>query len=76
MKKEIVLLALLAMVGARALTQEEGFVEPPREVRPQVWWWFSTYVQASDACNATHPSCPVAPNARRTLSSARNYARI
>ena len=38
------------VVGAQGLTLDEGFVNPPHGVRPQVWWWFSTYNQASDAC--------------------------
>lgn len=37
-------------VGAHGLTLDEGFVNPPHEVRPQVWWWFGTWNQASDAC--------------------------
>jgi len=50
MKKRWGALAVLVSFLARGVTLEEGFVNPPHEVRPQVWWWFSTYSQASDAC--------------------------
>lgn len=46
----LAVLAVLVAAGARGVSLEEGFAQPPREVRPQVWWWFSTYKQASDAC--------------------------
>ncbi len=50
MKKIWLMLSLLAAVGARGVTLEEGFSTPPHEVRPQAWWWFSSYKQASEAC--------------------------
>ena len=51
MKKTI--LVLLALVGGMvcsagsAPTLEEGFLDPPKANRPQVWWWFD--VTALDA---------------------------
>ena len=51
MKKNI--LALLVLVGGlvcaagSAPTLEEGFLDPPKANRPQVWWWFD--VTAPDA---------------------------
>ena len=44
MKKNI--LVLLALIGGMvcsadsAPTLEEGFLDPPKANRPQVWWWF------------------------------------
>jgi hypothetical protein len=42
-------LAVAATI-ARGATLDEGFADPPHEVRPVVWWWFSTFQEASDAC--------------------------
>ena len=39
-----------AAVAAHGTTLEEGFAVPPHDVRPQVWWWFSTFQEASEAC--------------------------
>lgn len=44
------LFLLCAALTVRGATLEEGFVSPPHHVKPQVWWWFSTYREASDAC--------------------------
>ena len=50
MRKRWFILLVFAAVCAQGVTLEEGFVNPPHDVRPQVWWWFSTYNQGSDAC--------------------------
>lgn len=39
-----------AAVAAHGTTLEEGFAVPPHDVRPQAWWWFSTFQEASEAC--------------------------
>lgn len=44
----VFLLGLVA--SANGLTLDEGFINPPHEVRPLVWWWFGPWNQASDAC--------------------------
>jgi len=44
MKKAILVLLVLiggmACAAGSAPTLEEGFLDPPKENRPQVWWWF------------------------------------
>ena len=44
------LFLLWTAATAWGVTLEDGFARPPREVQPQVWWWFSSFKEASDAC--------------------------
>ena len=50
MKKVCSVLLLGLAVAVRGATLDEGFADPPHANHPQVWWWFGTYAEASDAC--------------------------
>ncbi len=48
MKRLIIFFALMGLC-AGAETLEDGFISPPAGNRPQVWWWFTSYQEASAA---------------------------